>query len=274
MNMYQIVNFDDENLILSETTKDLIAKYMQKEVSGSDEEKMQWKESILFDIFNYRTNTKIVFDIGNVVGLIVCLKKTFYHHQILCFMYIEEYYHSEKIYSELCDCLSETFGNPRLAMFSPHPLPEIYINSGFRKANVKNPEKLSVYFRNNQGYSGLDIDSYYRKHLRYLKNYSLLYSCNFIVVVLFILFVFFGLIYNTNNDVNVFSSPLTYIITTASLLILTTLYFVLKKFNKKGFDEFGFQYSMVYINRNQHKFRNKLKEFILTAGRTYLGITK
>ncbi|MBU1093972.1 MAG: hypothetical protein KKH01_05880 [Firmicutes bacterium] len=258
MNEYRLVKYDYDSS--DELAKAFILNFINEHLSEIKSSKDDTVEQIMYEISQYGVRIFIVYDGGHPFGIVACSTRTFYYHQILRFIYLESKFQTTEVYNSVFDTLIQITGYKGLAIISKIPIAEEYINSGFFQVDYKNPEKSLVYLRTRDITDKTNREEYIRKHIKYMKNFKLLYGSFFYIVFLFALSSIFTLLFVFNSSVSSFVKMPLIIISIGLFASIFVSRYLLKKYNVKGEAAFGFQYNMTYINLFQYKFKSKTKE--------------
>ncbi len=269
MNEYTYINFDDENKKIVEDTKYIIKEYVSSEFPDIQEKISNICEDMMYRINQYELFTKLIYDSETVVGMVAYSKMFYFHHHIIQFIFIADRYNREGIYSDLLDDFSDNIMNPKLAMISNGAINQKYIDAGFHKVNMKNKEKKNIYIRNKEGYMHLDIDEYFKLHVKYLKRFKILHTAYIYTIIMFSLYVFGGFLFHITNEVSVFDNPVTSIVGICFIFVIVGLYFLKKKHNTKGLEEHGYVYTYQDINMYQYKFIGQFEEMFLDSVKAF-----
>lgn len=259
MNEYRLIEYDHDSS--DDATKNLVSNYVLTHISEDKSSNDEIYNEIMYEISNYKTKVFIAYDGGYSFGIIACSNRTFYYHQILQFVYLEDKYKSIEIYSSICDLLIQANKYSGLAIITQNPITEEYISFGFFQIDFKNSEGSLVYLRTLDKEDESHKEEYISKHVKYQKNYKLLYSSFFYSIFLFSLSLIITFLVVFNPSINLFVKVPILIITTGLFVCIFLSRYLLKKYNIKGESNFGFQYDIVYINLFQYKFTSKTKEF-------------
>jgi len=259
MNEYRLFEYDHDSS--DDTTKELVSSYVLSYVSRNMSSSDNIFDKLMDEIISYKTKVFIAYDGGYPMGIIACYNRTFYYHQIIQFIYLEEKYRSTENYDFLWDLLIKTTRYSGLAIITQNPIAEEYQNTGFFEVDYKNAEKSLIYLRTLNKKDEDNKEAYVKKHVKYLKNFKLLYSSFFYAILLFMISLINVLLFVFNESVSLFVKVPLLLVTVLLFTCIFLSKYLLKKYNNKGENAFGFTYDIVYVNLFQYKFTNKTKEF-------------
>ena len=259
MNEYRLVEYDHDSG--DDTTKNLVSSYVLSYVSTNKSSSDSVFDKLMNEITSYKTKVFIAYDGGYSMGIIACCNRTFYYHQIIQFIYLEEKYQSTEIYDFLWNLLIQTTRYSGLAIITQNPIAEEYFNSGFFQVDYKNPEGSLIYLRTTNRNDEYKKEEYVKKHVKYLKNFKRLYNSFVYSIFLFTISIINILLFIFNESVSMFVKVPLLIVAVSLFVNIFLSRHLLKKYNVKGEETFGFIYDMTYINLLQYKFTSKTKEF-------------
>ncbi len=103
MNEYRLFEYDYDSS--DDTTKELVSSYVLSYVARNMSSSDNAFDKLMDEIISYKTKVFIAYDGGYPMGIIACYNRTFYYHQIIQFIYLEEKYRSTENYDFLWDLL-------------------------------------------------------------------------------------------------------------------------------------------------------------------------
>lgn len=267
MNEYTLINYDvsTDNKLLKDVIFNLFNKYLlDNKVSNPNA-----FNHLMNDITYYKTKIYIAYDGGYPFGIIVCSTKTFFFHQIINFISLEDKYQTNEVYNILFDLIITTSQYKGLAIISQNTISNEYLNSGFFQVDFKNSHKSLIYLRTLNPKDKLNPNDYLKKHVKYQKKYISIYSSFYYILSVFVISILSFLIATESSD----TLFINYILPIISIGLFTGLViskYLLKSYNTQGLINFGFEYDMVYIKKFQYKFRNKSQETFLAFVNAYI----
>lgn len=258
MNEYRLIKYDHDSS--DELIQSIVLKYINEHSSKIQMSSEDALNRLLYEISQYQVKIYIVYDGGYPFGVVACSTRAFFYHQILRFIILENEFRTSEVLNSICDLLIQSTGYEGLAIISQNPIADEYVNAGFFQVDYKNPEKSLVYLRSPDLTDNVDKEEYVKKHVKYMRNYKLLYSSFFYIVFLFTLSAISTLLFGFNSSVSLHVKMMLYIVSIGLFVCMFLSKYLLKRYNSKGKAAFGFQYNMTYINLFQYQFKSKTKE--------------